>query len=83
MAVCRVEEFEPKRLLRNAERCREKLMPYSTREAYLVMLEEIYNFRQQKLVALKVLAEMTRRETKGVEPKKQTNSNGQRRQNGR
>lgn len=43
MAVCRVKGFDAARLLGGAERCREKLLAYSTREAYLDMLEFIYN----------------------------------------
>ena len=56
MAVCRVEEFDADRLLRCAKRCREKLGAYSTRDAYLDMLEEVYNFGQKSLVGLKTLA---------------------------
>lgn len=62
MAVCRVDCFEAKRLLHNAERCRDKLLSYSTREAYLDMLEEIYNFGRKQLVGLKALATMAMRE---------------------
>jgi hypothetical protein len=58
MAVCRVELFEPKRLLENARRCREKLVPYSTQEAYLNMLESVYNFGRKQQVGLKALASM-------------------------
>lgn len=62
MSVCRVEEFEAKRLLQNASRCREKLLSYSTRDAYLTMLEEIYNFGRAKLCGLKSAATMAMRE---------------------
>lgn len=72
MAVCRVDGFDPARLLRNAERCREKLVAYSTREAYLEMLEEIYNFRHQKLVGLKAAATMAMRERHPMKAKKAT-----------
>jgi hypothetical protein len=59
MAVCRVEVFKAERLLRNAEtRCREKLQAYSTRDAYLGMIEEIYNFGRKDLVGLKLAALM-------------------------
>ena len=61
MAVCRVEDFDSKRLLQGAERCREKLVPYSTRDAYLEMVEAIYNFGRSKLVPLKNLAVMAMR----------------------
>ena len=53
MAVCRVKDFEPERMLHSAGRCRDKLISYSTREAYLDMMDEIYNFGRSKLFALK------------------------------
>jgi len=57
IGVCRVEGFDARRLLRNAERCRDKLAPYSTREAYLDMLESIYNDRARgNLFSLKIEA---------------------------
>jgi len=56
MAVCRVKGFDPNRLYSGAERCREKLVSYSTREAYLDLLETIYNFGRSRLVALKMPA---------------------------
>jgi hypothetical protein len=62
MAVCRVDGFDSKRLISNAERCREKLVAFSTRDAYLDMLETIYNFGRSKLVGLKVEATMAMRE---------------------
>ncbi len=70
MAVCRVPTFEAKRLLQNAERCREKLVPFSTREAYMDMLESIYNFGRAKLVGLKAEATMLMRERSPIKPKK-------------
>lgn len=62
MAVCRVKDFKPSRLIENAKRCREKLVAYSTREAYLDMLETIYNFGRRELVGLKAAATMTMKE---------------------
>ncbi len=62
MAVCRVAGFDAKRLLVNAERCREKLVAYSTKDAFLDMLEEVYNFGRKQLVGLKVAAMMAMRE---------------------
>lgn len=62
MAVCRLKEFDAKRLLANAERCREKLVTYGTRDAYLAMLEDVYNFGRQKRFALKIEAETVMRE---------------------
>lgn len=56
MAICRISEFEVPRMLRNLERCREKLVAYSTRMAYLDMLEEIYNFRRHAAFPLKIKA---------------------------
>lgn len=53
MAVCRVKTFDVDRLLGGAARCRDKLVSYSTRDAYLVMLEEIYNFGRKALIGLK------------------------------
>lgn len=55
MAVCRVKEFDPARLLACAERCREKLVPYSNRDAYMAMLEDVYNYGR-KMFPLKVAA---------------------------
>lgn len=60
-AVCRVEKLDAKRLFRGADRCPDKLISYSTREAYLEMLEEIYNFRSKELVGLKLLSVMAMR----------------------
>lgn len=62
MSVCRVEGFDGKRLLAGAERCREKLVPYGTKDAYLQMLEDVYNFGRKQLVPLKVAATMAMRE---------------------
>lgn len=61
MAVCRVKGFEPRRLLQNLSRCRDKLAAYSNRDAYLEMLEEIYNFGRKTLYALKNEAIMAMR----------------------
>lgn len=72
MAACRVDDFDKKRLLHNAERCRDRLIPYSTRDAYLDMLEEVYNFGRAKLVGLKAAATMVMRERNAtVKAKKQ------------
>lgn len=62
MAVTRVDGFDAKRLIHSAERCREKLVPYSSRDAFLGMLEEVYNFGRVKLVGLKAEATMAMRE---------------------
>jgi hypothetical protein len=74
MSVCRVADFDQRRLISNAERCREKLVPYSTKEAYLDMLEAVYNFGRSKLVGLKAAAMMAMRERNAVNGKhKKTN----------
>jgi hypothetical protein len=62
MQVTRVAGFDSKRMVEGAERCRELLVQYSSRESYVEMLEKIYNFRKSKLVPLKVLATMAMRE---------------------
>lgn len=62
MAVCRVKEFDKRRLLLGANRCREKLVAYSTRDAYLDMLEVVYNFGRSNLFGLKAAAMMAMRE---------------------
>jgi hypothetical protein len=74
MAVTRVESFDQHRLVQNADRCREKLVSYSTREAFLEMLEEIYNFGRKQLVPLKVQATMAMRDRAAVKKKPQTAS---------
>lgn len=62
MAVCRVKNFDQKRLLQNSERCRDKLVSYSTRDAYLEVLEEIYNYGRKQLISLKIDAIMAMRD---------------------
>lgn len=62
MSVCRVADFDAKRLLQGAARCRDKLLAYSTKDAYLVMLEEVYNYGRSKVFPLKVAATMAMRE---------------------
>ena len=67
MAVCRVEAFEPKRLLEGADGTRESLINYGTRDAFLAMLEELYNFRRnsKNRLPLKFLAVSAMRERNG------------------
>jgi hypothetical protein len=69
MAVCRVTEFDAERLTRNAQRCREKLVPYSTRDAYLEMIEAVYNFGRKTLVGLKNQAVMAMRDRSAAQEK--------------
>jgi len=49
-------------MISNAGRCREKLVSYSTKEAYLDMLEDIYNFGRKNLLALKISAQQAMRD---------------------
>jgi hypothetical protein len=79
MAVCRVKEFDPKRLLAGAERCRETLVNYTTRDAYLDMMEEVYNFGRKQLFGLKVAAVMAMRERNaaGKSQKRTKKTNGE------
>lgn len=73
MAACRVAAFDPARLVHNAKKCREKLIPYGTRDACLDMLEQVYNFKRQhaSLLALKLLATAAMRERNIVTKKAQ------------
>lgn len=66
MAICRVDEFDPERLVSNAERCRERLASYSTRDAYLHVLEDVYNFGRHKVVPLRSLALRNLRKRSGA-----------------
>ena len=69
MAVCRVKNFDPQRLLDSAGRCREKLVAYATRDAYLDMLEVVYNFHRKNLFPLRIEALKVMRERNPVAPK--------------
>lgn len=62
MCVCRVSGFKVERLLKGAERCVDKLQCFSNKDAYLDMLETIYNFGQTSLVPLKINAIQAMRE---------------------
>jgi hypothetical protein len=59
MAVCRVPEFEPARMIHSADRCRDKLVPYGHRDGYLTMMEDVYNHGRSKtkLIPLKFMAQ--------------------------
>lgn len=54
--------FDAERLRNGAKRCPEKLMPYSTKDGYLAMIEEIYNFGRSHRVPIKIPAENAMRE---------------------
>jgi hypothetical protein len=59
MAVARVPGFDAARLIHGADSAREKIVPYATRDAYLTLLEELYNFNRvvRNRVPLKMDAE--------------------------
>lgn len=71
MATCRVAGFDTKRLIAGARQKPEALKSYSTREGYLEMLEDLYNHRRSRLVALKneAIMAMRARNVVGVEKK--------------
>jgi hypothetical protein len=64
MAACRVKQFNPTRLLEGAEKHREMIANYSSRDACLTMLEKIYNHNRlaKNLFALKIEAEKAMRD---------------------
>ena len=63
MAVCRVEGFDPSRMIAGARRNAESLVSYSTRDGYLGMLETVYNFGRhgRQIVPLRVEAQKAMR----------------------
>jgi hypothetical protein len=69
MAAARVDGFVVSRLLAGAKQCREKLVSYSTRDAFLEMMEYIYNFKRQKTIPLKFMAVQAMRERNACQPK--------------
>lgn len=62
MAIGRIPDFEAKRLIAGAERCREKLVKYGNRDGYLDMIEEVYNFGRTKRFPVKIPAQNVMRE---------------------
>lgn len=70
IAVSRVDGFDIGRLAANAKRRRDMIVPYSTRDAYLKMIEEIYNFGRRELVGVCALAVMAMRERNPATPAK-------------
>lgn len=70
MWAARVPKFDAGRLLSNAERCVDRLRPYSTRDAYLTMIEEVYNFHRKQLVPIKIAAEQAMRERNALNAKR-------------
>lgn len=71
MAVCRLKHFDRNRLLKNADRYRDKLYPAATRDGALEMLTDIYNRGQHRKVDLReeAVTEMDKRNPKGKIPK--------------
>jgi hypothetical protein len=69
MACCRVEDFDISGMISRAERQRHKLLPYATRDAYLGMMEEVYNFHRKQLFGLKSAAIQAMRERNAIVPK--------------
>lgn len=70
MAVCRVKEFDSKRLLSNASRHYEVISRQcGTRDGYLEVLEEVYNKGRTKF-PLKIEAQNAMRSRSGVEKAK-------------
>lgn len=76
MAVCRVDGFDADRMIANAGRCRHMLVAYSTRDAYLLMMEEVYNFGRQKLMGLKSAATEAMRDRCAVKKNGDASPNG-------
>lgn len=56
IAAMRVSGFDCKRLIDGAKKRPEKLKSYATRECYLDMIEDLYNFNRSKLVPIKLPA---------------------------
>lgn len=70
MAICRVKDFDAKRLFEGAKRLRNRLVNLPTRDAYLDLAEEVYNFGRKQLVGLKTAALMAMKERNAIEVKK-------------
>lgn len=83
MAICRVKDFDGGRLIHNAERCREKLASYSTRDAYLDMIEVVYNYGRKQLVAIKIAALTAMRERNAITQAKARKNQGAAKENGK
>lgn len=73
--VCRVDGFDKSRLIDGAKKTVEKFQNYSTCEAYMDMLEDMYNFRRSKLVSIKNEAIVIERRIKKQNLEKFKNSN--------
>jgi hypothetical protein len=61
-AICQVEGMDDQRIIRGANRSPESLVKYGSKEAYLTMLEDLYNLGHSKnRVPLKFMAESAMR----------------------
>jgi hypothetical protein len=69
-ACCRAPLFDAGRLLQNLTRCRAKVAEYSTRDAFLDMLEEIYNYGRHELYPLKIAAMQAMKERQPTHARK-------------
>jgi len=61
-AVCQVDGIDDHRLVKGARRCPENLVKYGSRDAYLTMLEHVYNFGRSRKEPIKIAAENAMRE---------------------
>ena len=56
-ACSHVAEFDAQRVREGAGRCAEKLIAYSTSDAYMTMLEDLHNFGRKQRVPIKIPAQ--------------------------
>jgi len=68
-SAARVDGFDAQRLISNIPECPSAMKKYSTRDGFLEMLEEIYNFRRRTQVALKFNAIQAMRARSVTSPK--------------
>ena len=73
MAVCRVPDFDPKRMAAGAQGNPGMLKPFAQRDEFLVVLEELYNHKRTaknrvplKFLAIQAMAERTKARPKKV-----------------
>ena len=55
MCISSLDGFDPARLLHKSKLQRNLLVSYSTREAFVDMIENVYNYKAQKLVPLAIM----------------------------
>lgn len=68
-AVSHIKEVEMQRIVEGATRCPEKLVAYGTKDGYLEMLEELYNFGRRVRVPIKIPAENAMKERNPARPR--------------